>query len=130
MSTDQNERKSRLLGMNFSSARSRLDRDLLFKLATDAGHVCFRCGGELTRDNFSVDHKEHWSISVEPVKAFFDLDNVAFSHHQCNSGFTTKVREHSYHKGCRCESCKEDKRGYRAPYNKDNRQRRYQKYGT
>lgn len=77
--------KSQKLGMSFVTARYRLDRDLLFKFATQLGHKCHRCGGELTRDTFSVDHIENWSKSDSPVEAFFDLDNIAFSHVHCNS---------------------------------------------
>ncbi len=76
--------KSLALGMNFATARARLDRDLLFKLAVLTGHKCYRCGGDLRREDFSVDHKNVWIKQPDPKAAFFDLDNVAFSHHHCN----------------------------------------------
>lgn len=89
-------RKTQILGVNFSTARARLERDLLFKLATDAGHRCHRCQEALTRDNFSVDHKVNWSTSPDPKAMFFDLENIAFSHHRCNCGFTSKTGTTKY----------------------------------
>lgn len=76
--------KSRKLGMSFGTARDRLERDLLFSLATKLGETCYRCGGELTRDTFSVEHKAPWMQAENPKQSFFDLDNVAFSHVRCN----------------------------------------------
>jgi hypothetical protein len=78
------EKKSTLLGMSFGTARRRLERDLIFALAKAAGHNCFHCGGELTRETFSVEHKKAWAIAVDPKTAFFDLENVAFSYIACN----------------------------------------------
>lgn len=130
------EKKSRLLGMNFVTARNRLDRDLLFQFATQLGHKCYRCGGELTRDSFSVDHKENWSAADDPVKAFFALDNIAFSHIRCNTAERTKrVRnnDHGLYRydryGCRCNVCKTAK-AESYTYDKDKRRARYVKYGT
>jgi hypothetical protein len=122
--------KSAKLGMNFGSARSRLDRDLLFKLAVEAGYTCFRCGRHLDRESFSVDHKKHWSTAEDPKAAFFDLDNVAFSHLHCNSGNTSRKREHSYAQGCRCPECRSEKQGQRSTYDANKRHDRYVKYGT
>lgn len=124
------DKRSRLLGMSFMTARQRLDRDLLFAFATAAGHKCYRCGGELTRDDFSVEHKEHWTGASDPKAAYFDLSNIAYSHVHCNSKFSTRNREHSYAKGCRCDECKAEKRSYRSEYSADKRRDRYEKYGT
>jgi len=82
--------KSKLLGMSFHTARARLERDLLFKFATELGHVCYRCQQPMPRDNFSVDHMENWSTAESPIKAYFDLKNVAFSHIHCNAANTSK----------------------------------------
>lgn len=79
------EKKSQLLGMSFITARYRLDRDLLFKFAVQLGHKCYRCQGELTREDFSVDHVENWSTASNPVEAYFDTNNIAFSHIHCNT---------------------------------------------
>ena len=37
-------------------------------------------------DEFSVEHKIPWLDSDDPIGLFFSLDNIAFSHHSCNSG--------------------------------------------
>ena len=73
------------LGMNASTASSRLVKDLLFMFLIKDGHTCFQCGEELTRETFSIEHKEPWLDSEDPKKVFFDLNNIAFSHHSCNS---------------------------------------------
>lgn len=82
MSKEQSEK----LCMNHRSACTRLTRDLLFKYIIKAGHKCFRCGGELTRETFSIDHKVSWLHGENPPGLFFDLDNIAFSHLKCNIG--------------------------------------------
>lgn len=131
MSESQNAIKSRKLGMNFGTARARLERDLLFQMAVAAGHTCYRCGGPLDRENFSLDHKQNWGSAENPKRAFFDLQNVAFSHHHCNSAHTDKRRgECCYQNGCRCAKCLAQKARYRGPYDADKRRGRYVKYGT
>lgn len=74
------------LGMNPSTASHRLRTDILFKFVTDAGHLCYQCGGELRREDFSIEHKKPWLDSDDPVRNFFDLDNIVYSHLGCNSG--------------------------------------------
>lgn len=81
------DRKSQQLGMSFGTAGGRLRKALLFKLMQIASmDLCFRCGSkiELERD-MSIEHKEAWLDSQNPIEKFFDLDNVAFSHLRCNS---------------------------------------------
>lgn len=95
MSKDKHANKTKLLGMSFITARYRLDRDLLFKFAVALGYKCHRCGGDLCRDTFSVDHKELWTKAEDPVQSFFDVDNIAFSHHGCNSKFTSRTKHHT-----------------------------------
>ena len=80
------QKKTEQLGMSVSTANGRLVKDLLFKLAIDAGHKCHRCGDVLTRDTFSIEHKVPWLDSENPLGLYFDLDNIAFSHLSCNSG--------------------------------------------
>lgn len=87
---NKNEKKSQILGMNFSTARARLERDVLVSLALAAGHKCFRCNGELSRENFSIEHTEPWQSSADPITTFFDLKGIAFSHHTCNSGAASR----------------------------------------
>jgi len=80
------------LGMNPSTASARLTKDLLFKFVVEAGHKCHRCGGELTRETFSMDHKKDWLHSDDPVGLYFDLENIAFSHFVCNTEASTRKK--------------------------------------
>jgi hypothetical protein len=78
------------LGMSWSTARSKLLGSLLFKLAVDAGHACFRCGLPLTADTISMEHKVPWLHAANSAELFFDLSNVVFSHGSCNSKASRK----------------------------------------
>ncbi len=118
MSNKSNAKKALQLGMNPSTANSRLNRDILFMLVIASGHKCYRCGGELTRETFTIEHKEHWLDSEDPKAKFFDLANIAFSHHSCNSGASRQPSKrplvHGTSQGydnhkCRCEPCKKAK---------------------
>jgi hypothetical protein len=82
-----NAKRQKLLGMPFGTATSRLRKALLFKLAEKAGMLdCHRCGKQIeTLDQFSIEHKVTWSSAQDPVAAFFDVDNIAFSHPICNT---------------------------------------------
>lgn len=85
--SEDHKRKARLLGMSFGAANGRLRKALLFKLVGQLGLAnCYRCGLELDNiDDFSIEHMEDWMGSADPVKIFFDVDNIAFSHRSCNS---------------------------------------------
>lgn len=109
-------KKAQQLGMNPSTASGRLVKDLLFKFIIDAGNKCHRCGGELTRETFSIEHIENWLDSDDPIKLYFDLSNIAFSHKSCNfSAARKKETPHGtlwrYQKyRCRCDECKKVKK--------------------
>jgi hypothetical protein len=77
-------KKKQQLGMNPSTAAHRLRVDLLFDFVIKAGYNCYRCNKPLTRDTFSIEHKEPWLDSDDPVEKYFDLNNIAFSHLSCN----------------------------------------------
>jgi 5-methylcytosine-specific restriction endonuclease McrA len=66
-------------------ASYRLMRALLFKLVRETGAAgCYRCGKQIeTLASLSVDHKVPW---LDNAEAFWDLENIAFSHRGCNSG--------------------------------------------
>ena len=83
-------KKQSQLGMNPSTASGRLLKDLLFKFLQDANHVCHQCGKSMTREDFSIEHKEPWLDSKDPLKLFFDLNNIAFSHKSCNMAAARK----------------------------------------
>lgn len=139
--TSGNLKKHSQLGMNASTASHRLVKDLLFKFAVDAGHVCFRCNKDLVRETFSIEHKIAWLDSEYPIDLFFDLNNIAFSHLPCNVGAAKRDikpcgTEASYKRGCRCRdcieahrvSCKENNERY--PYDPEIRKDKYRRLGT
>ncbi len=82
---NQNQiRKSQSLGMNFSTADYRLKKMILFSLLErHHENICYRCDLPIRSvDDLSVEHKEPW-LDVD-ASLFWDLDNIAFSHHKCN----------------------------------------------
>ena len=81
-----NKKKTELLGINFSTASQRLRKNLLFALVVDADkNICFHCHKVIDSvDEFSIEHKEPWMSSKNPVQAFFSIENIAYSHLYCN----------------------------------------------
>ena len=115
------EKKTKQLGMNPSTASNRLRKSILFSFAQKLGHAwCYQCATEITDiDRFTIEHKKPWLDSDNPVDTFFDLDNIAFSHAECNYA-AARVKEGmpcpsvtAYRKGCRCDGCKESRAEYR-----------------
>jgi hypothetical protein len=86
----------RKLGMSNGTAVYRLYRLITFDLLRQAGHnVCYRCGREIECvDELSFDHKVPWRTAPDPIAAYFDLTNVAFSHQRCNSGEPNSRKAH------------------------------------
>lgn len=82
-----NDTKSAALGINYCTASGQLKKSLMFDLARRLGlDICFRCGKPISDvSSLSIEHKEAWMTAECPAEAFFDLDNVAFSHLSCNS---------------------------------------------
>ena len=105
-------KKEQQLGMNPSTASNRLVKDILWKyIQASSDDMCFRCGLSMSRDNFSIEHKDSWLDSEDPLDLYFDLENISFSHLSCNSGASKKPPAKcgtisNYQKGCRCEDCK------------------------
>lgn len=81
-----NEKKRRQLGMPNGTATARLRKSILFKLVQETGrNICFQCGKAIeSEEELSIEHKVPWLDSGDPVKLFFDLNNIAFSHLSCN----------------------------------------------
>lgn len=82
-----NEKRAEQLGMNFSSARHVLNKSIMFsfvqKLKLDN---CYQCSKLIkTVKEFSIEHKKPWLYEPNAKELYFDLDNIAFSHHSCNS---------------------------------------------
>ena len=118
-------KKQNQLGMNPSTASHRLVKDILFQFIKEANIPCYRCGLDLTRESFSIEHKEPWLDSEDPRKMFFDLNNISFSHKSCNyevrrSAEPAHGGQTMYRKGCRCNICVE---GIKKVYKAGNRQR-------
>lgn len=120
--------KSEVLGMAISKAAHRLNRDLIYTMGKKLGlMVCYRCGGPISREDFTIDHKVDWLHSDDPVTVFFDLDNIAFSHHRCNAGAGSggqvsgdiKRKSPEYHKQAQKEYRHTEKyKEYRRSYEK------------
>lgn len=124
------------LGMAVGTASYRLVKDLLFDFIEKAGHVCFRCGEPMSRADFSIEHKEPWLHSEDPLNLFFDKENIAYSHLSCNSAAGRKKLVEcgiisGYDRGCRCDRCKAAKKEFRARYyTADQRRKKYERNGT
>jgi hypothetical protein len=82
-----NQKKAELLGMPAGTATGRLRKAIMFDFCCRLKeNVCFRCQKLIDNiDDFSIEHKESWQFAPDPVALFFDLENIAFSHLQCNS---------------------------------------------
>ncbi len=100
------------LGMNPSTASGRLVKDVLYKLVVQTGNNgCHRCGKQMTRETFSIEHKIPWLHSETPVDLYFDLENISFSHLTCNIRAARPRAKplcgtnSSYASGCRCKEC-------------------------
>ncbi len=89
-------KKAKLLGKSFGASSGQLRKALLFKFAGQLGLTdCYRCGIEIDDiAEFSIEHKEPWGSAKNPVEAFFDLDNIAFSHLKCNYGAVNRNKTH------------------------------------
>ena len=81
----KNAKKKRILGEAFGTAYARLRKDILFSLVDKLEYTCYRCGFPMTRDTFSIEHKENWLNAENSKELFFDLDNISFSHSSCNT---------------------------------------------
>lgn len=81
-------KKEKQLGMKLGTANSRMRKALLFQLAKKCNmHFCYQCGAEIEHiEEFSIEHKEPWLDSHNPIALYFDIDNIAFSHLFCNIG--------------------------------------------
>ena len=109
-----NKKKTELLGINFSTASQRLRKNLLFALVVDADkNICFHCHKVIDSvDEFSIEHKEPWMSSKNPVQAFFSIENIAYSHLYCNIAAAEKPHKKFFTD----ESRKENRRMLRAKW--------------
>ena len=131
------QKKHDQLGMNYSTASNRLVKDLLFNFICKTGeNNCYRCQQPMTRENFSIDHKEPWLDSKKPVELFFNLNNISYSHLVCNSAAAKKYIKgcgviSSYQRGCRCDLCKAaNAKRVSKSYNSELRKEKYKRTGN
>ena len=80
-----NKLKNERLGMSYGAASNRLKRAIVFSMIEKEGIKCYRCGGDMALDNYSIEHKVDWLNNEDPVGTFFDMDNITYSHQSCNS---------------------------------------------
>lgn len=94
--TKGNEKKHQLLGMNAGTAFHQLRKSIIFQLVCETGKdSCFRCEEKIeTVAEFSIEHKDAWMSCNDPLAAFFDLNNIAFSHYSCNCKAASKPRKY------------------------------------
>lgn len=111
---NSNRRKKEQLGMAGGTASNRLRKMVMFSILKKHNeNTCYRCNEEIaTSDELSVEHKEPWLDSDNPIEKFFDLENIAFSHLSCNVGSGRRRqsdhgKQNRYDAGCRCDLCKE-----------------------
>ncbi len=72
------------LGRSTSTATHELRKRIMFDFLCKLGlNRCFRCGGEMSVSDFSIDHKTPWRGEADDT-LFWDLDNISFSHNKCN----------------------------------------------
>ena len=113
-----NEKKQAQLGMPIGTASAKLRKMVLFSLLKKHGeNFCYQCNLEIeTAEELSIEHKIPWLDSEDPIKLFFDLENISFSHLSCNVGARKKSEPlHGTYSRywvykCRCPECKEAKR--------------------
>ena len=111
--------------MNPGTAANALRKQIMYSMAKELGRCnCYQCGEFIeTVTEFSVEHKVPWRRADNALELFFDLSNIAFSHHTCNTKAArrkpAKIREpvrprtkpvcgtdSCYVSGCRCDRCR------------------------
>ena len=124
-------KKQQQLGMNPSTAAGRLVKDILYKFVVDTGqNACYHCGSQMSRETFSIEHKEPWLDSDDPKGLYFDLDNISFSHQSCNSSAARSgVRKYETPEEARQAQLKQSRERRKAIYDPAQRSERYQTTG-
>ena len=58
----------------------------MFSLVVRLGeNLCHQCGEKIESvETFSIEHKTPWQTASDPIAAFFDVENISFSHLLCN----------------------------------------------
>ena len=71
--------------MSYGAACGQLRKRIMFSLLQELNRdICYRCGKKIeTVDELSIEHKKFW-LRVD-VELFWNLDNITFSHLNCNN---------------------------------------------
>mgnify|MGYP001564813795 CR=1 FL=1 len=118
-----NKKRAEQLGMPFGTAANRLRKEVLFSLLKRHNeNICARCKKEIENvEQLSLEHLVPWLDSDDPIRMFFNIDNIAFSHMYCNVSAARRVigprTSHGtmsrYNNNCRCDKCKQSYTEYR-----------------
>ena len=103
--------------MSYGKACGILRKQIMFDLVKRADlDGCFRCGEKIKEvKELSIEHKENWLHSDDPVELFFNHGNIAFSHLKCNVESSRSRQKKDIEHGtrnayekreCRCDRCK------------------------
>lgn len=115
------------LGVSKSTAFARLRKLIMFHLVINCGlEKCCVCKNEILNvGELSVEHKKSWYLSENPVESFFDLNNISFSHLNCNVSTRESYRtgpmslEEELKRALKSKTgmkCVSYKKGYKKPY--------------
>jgi hypothetical protein len=88
------QKKSDLLGENFSTASGKLRKMIMFDLIQRLElNTCYRCTLPIeTVETLSIEHTEAWQSAENPKEVFYDLSKIAFSHLVCNVSAANRVK--------------------------------------
>lgn len=117
--------------MDYGTASNRLLKDVLFSFIKRSGYRCYHCGGELSRETFSIEHKVPWLDSHAPAKLFFDLENISFSHRSCNTAAARRPNKlvfASHHERAAYRRARQA-RNMRRSYTREKRRLKYRNTG-
>jgi len=89
---EYNKKKYDLLKEPFGTASAKLRKAILFQLLQETGKdICFQCEEKIeTIEDLSIEHKEPWMSAKDPIKSFYDLNNISFSHLNCNVSYARR----------------------------------------
>jgi hypothetical protein len=79
-------------GMHQGSVQWKLYKQIMFHQSVRLNeNICYRCGKRIDNmDECSVEHKEPWLGSKNPIKLYFDSENLTWSHRKCNKAHLKK----------------------------------------
>jgi hypothetical protein len=108
------DKKKELLGVAYGTARNKLIKNLLWNFVRSSNlNICFQCNEKINNiEDLSIEHKIPWQSAADPISAFYDLENIAYSHLKCNMKAGGKLNtipcesRKAARKGCNCDYCK------------------------